>query len=249
MTLPRFSGEASLYRTRNRYRSSAIVFSGSIATQSVVPALTFEDTQNCDRCEQKCIDQSADCTAVATGTWLAGLAGCALSGPFYPICAGVVSTTYAGAVGICSAKLGVCTAICHAPGESCCPKFCGPGHCCSTGETCLSDGCCPSGQQVCGDDCCAPGASCCGGACCSAGNSCCAGTCCQAGVPCGADGNCAHFGGGPPPPPPKFDCAPGRAPCGFPDATGVIRTCCPPGLQCCNYTPEFGPECKTSCLH
>jgi hypothetical protein len=250
MNLPQFNAEASMYRTGNRYRSSAVVFGGSLSTQSVTPALTYEDTVNCERCENKCNDQTAECAGYAVATWTAGLAACALSGPLYPICAAGVSSAYALAEAGCAVKLAICSGICNAPGESCCPVSCGLGHCCSTGETCLADGCCPSGQQVCGGTCCAPGASCCGGKCCAPGASCCAGTCCQAGVPCGADGGCAHFGGGPPPPPPKFACAPGRAPCGFPDATGVIRTCCPPGLLCCGYSAQFGPDCKAgTCIH
>jgi hypothetical protein len=79
----------------------------------------------------------------------------------------------------------------NSPGESCCPVFCGPGHCCSTGETCMPDGCCPSGRQVCGGECCAQGASCCAGECCGPGDHCCGSACCPANVPCGPDGFCA----------------------------------------------------------
>jgi hypothetical protein len=247
--MPGFSAEATLYRTRNRYRSSRAAPDGAIPAQSVVAALTHEDTENCARCVDKCNQQSSDCVDYATAMWTIALAGCALSGPFYPACAAAATGTYAVATAGCFAKLALCDGVCYLPGESCCPQFCGLGHCCSKGETCMPDGCCPSGRQVCGGECCAQGATCCVGACCGPGDHCCGNACCPANVPCAPDGSCAGFGNGPPPPPPPHSCPPGHAPCGFPDSTGVVRTCCPPGLQCCSYSPEFGPICEVSCIH
>lgn len=49
------------------------------------------------------------------------------------------------------------------------------------------------------------------------------------------------FGNQPPPPPPVNNCIFGGAPCG--------PKCCPPGLQCCSYSPQFGADSRTSCLH
>jgi hypothetical protein len=86
---------------------------------------------------------------------------------------------------------------------------------------------CPLKQAVCGGNCCDQTAPCCGDHCCSLLP--------PVGTPTAA--------------PPPASCSPDRAPCGFKDATGVIRTCCPPGLQCCSFSAEFGPECKTTCLH
>ena len=243
INMPGFSAEVTLYRTRNRYRSSGSALDSAISAQSVVPALTFEDTENCTRCENKCNDQGAQCAGYAVGTWLLALASCAATGPGYPICASAASSAYALAEAACAGKTAACNAICNAPGESCCPVFCGPGHCCSTGETCFLDGCCPSDRQVCGGECCAQGASCCVGACCGPEDHCCGNACCPANVPCGADGFCAGFGHGPPPPPPDNGCYlfAGGSPCG--------KKCCYGGLQCCSYSDEFGPDCRTSCIH
>ncbi len=241
MSLPRFTADHSLYRSGNSYHSYGAEQDLAISLQSVVPTLTFEDTANCSRCENKCNEQSAECVGTAVAAWMIGLVGCAFSGPFYPICASGVSAAYATAVGVCTAKLAACHAVCNLPGESCCPQFCELGHCCSRGETCMPNGCCPSDRQVCGAECCPQGASCCDGACCGPEEHCCGNACCPANVPCGTDGLCAGFTTTPPPPPPANNCIFGGAPCG--------PKCCPPGLQCCSYSPEFGADCKTSCLH
>jgi hypothetical protein len=232
MNLPAFTAEFSLYRSRNSYRV-ATAPDISIPAQSVVPALTYEDNVNCARCENKCNEQSAECAGYATASWLAGLLGCAVSGPLYPICAGGVTTAYATANAICIGKLAFCHAVCNASGESCCPVFCG-GHCCSKGETCLPDGCCPSNRQVCGGECCPNGYSCCGD------------TCCPPSAFCRDDGNgkfCSDVPGNlpstPSPPPPPNNCLFGGAPCG--------SKCCPPGLECCGVF-NGQPDCRTSCL-
>lgn len=243
INIPGFNAEATLYRTRNRYRVSGSASSASLTAQSVVPALNSEDSARCSACENKCNGSYADCVGIATATWLAGLGACAATGPFYPLCATPVTIAFSLANGLCAAKLTACHVVCNAPGDSsCCPVFCELGHCCSTGETCTSHGCCPSGRSVCGDQCCPEGYSCCGGTCCP--NHCCGGTCCDAGVPCCGDSCCSIFGGGgPPPPPPESGCYlfEGGSPCG--------SKCCFGGLQCCGYSAEFGPDCRTTCIH
>ena len=238
MNIPAFTAESSLYRTNTRYHSSVAELRDAIPAGSVVAALNYDDTANCEACENKCNDQAFDCNAVATLTWTLGLAGCAIFGPFAPACAVPVTAAYALAVGVCTAKLAACTGICYLPGNRCCPVFCELGHCCSHGETCTTHGCCPPGQAVCNGECCPEGYNCCGDICCP--NNCCGGTCCDAGVPCCGD-KCCGFDPGPPPPPPPNNCIFGGAPCG--------PKCCPPGLQCCSYSPEFGADCRTSCIH
>lgn len=241
MNLPAFTAEFSLYRSRNSYRV-ATAPDVAIPAQSVMPALTYEDTVNCSRCEDKCNEQSADCVEVATATWAAGLVACAVFGPFSPACAIPVTAAYAFANGICAGKLTACRVVCNAPGESCCPVFCELGHCCSHGETCMPEGCCPSNQVVCGGECCGLGESCCGD------------TCCPPNYFCRDGGNgkfCSdvpgNFPNTPPPTPPPYSCPPGAAPCGFPDSSGVIRTCCPPGLQCCGFF-NGQPDCARICI-
>ena len=259
MNLPHFAAEASIYRSRRHY-SAPLLYSGrSQADQTIVASYRpgVETMKGCYRCtEENCATHLEYCNIGAD-------IGCFL----FP--AGCLAAQAA-----CDAEYLACLGVCVAPvvGE-CCPTPCGvpnpfdPGsNCCDHGEHCVSpgdpnsrQGCCPSSQSVCGGRCCAPSEYCCGDVCCPEGTVCCGGSCCpneccrdnccDAGVPCGADGFCAHFGGGPPPPPPPFDCPPGAAPCGIPDNTGVIRTCCPPGLQCCSYSAKFGPDCRTSCIH
>lgn len=186
INIPGFSAEATLYRTRNRYRLSISALSTSVTAQSVVPALNSEDRARCDRCENKCNNAAAECLGYATGSWSAALAGCAAFGPFAPACAIPATAIYLSACGVCYAKLALCYVVgCNLPGDSsCCPEFCELGHCCSRGETC------------CGDMCCAPGQTCCGG-----------NKCCPAGWHC-TDGFCSDsvpFSNEPPPTPPPYN--------------------------------------------
>lgn len=238
MTLPAFTAESSLYRTNGRYRSSVAHRSGSTGAHSVVAA--FSSTA-CSDCENKCNDAAADCVATATAVWGVGLAGCAIFGPFAPLCAGAVTTTYLIANGVCFTKLAGCHAInCNLPGKPCCPVSCSAGHCCAEGETCMAHGCCPSGRVVCGGDCCSLGASCCGNKCCPPGSHCCGDTCCAENIPCCGNTCCSLFPPGTlPPTPPINNCIFGGEPCG--------GKCCPPGLQCCGII-NGQPDCKMSCL-
>jgi hypothetical protein len=262
MNLPHFTAASTLYRSRRHYSASLAYGDSSLSGHTVVASYRPgpETMRECYHCtEETCAKQLATCEFLAD-----------LSCLFPPACA--------PAHAACYLKYGECLAQCVAPiiGD-CCPKVCSvpnpfdPGSgCCDEGEGCVSEGdpnarkgCCPSGRSVCGGKCCDAGDQCCGDLCCPEGHACCGGTCCEAGTHCCGDtcclanipccgGTCCSLlppVGTPPPPPPPHSCGPGGVPCGFPDATGVIRTCCPPGLQCCNYSAEFGPDCKTMCLH
>jgi hypothetical protein len=259
MNLPHFTAEASIYRSRRHY-SAPLLYSGSSqADQTIVASYRpgVDTMKGCYECtEETCASNLKFCSLGADLGCLLLPAGCL------------------AAQGTCDLEYLGCLGNCVRPGGDCCPTPCGvpnpfdPGsNCCDEGEHCVSpgdpnsrQGCCPSSQSVCGGRCCAPSEYCCGDVCCPEGTVCCGGTCCpnvccgdeccDAGVPCGADGSCAGFGNHPPPPPPPFDCSNGGVPCGFPDSTGVIRTCCPAGQLCCGYSAQFGPDCKIgTCIH
>ena len=262
MNIPQFSAEASLYRTTRQYRSSISEYRAQPATPySVFPAYmpgpaTQRDcsvcTGSCDKLFEVCgIGVVAGVSAVCVATLGFG-------------CPAAVAAGEAVLVG-CAEAYAACIGYCNVPGwvpvvgGYCCPKICGPPNplegsgsgCCDLGEACVDQddpnsrqGCCPSGQLVCGGKCCAVGDQCCGD------------TCCPPNYFCREGGFCSEFpsdlgppAGTPPPLPPQYACSPGSAPCGFADSSGVIRTCCPPGLQCCGYSGRFGPDCRKSCLH
>lgn len=272
MHLPGFSAEASIYRSRRVYGS--FPGPGAVAPGMVVPGLEaavvpayrpgLKTLASCNKCLGECDDYKSGCDIVADAI----LAGCL----FPPACPAAVAASN-DAHALCSATALACKGACDA--FTCCPKLCGipnpfdPGSgCCDHGEHCVDksdlnarDGCCPADRHVCGGNCCDPleyccgdfccpeGNPCCGGTCCPPDNHCCGDTCCPTDIPC-CGGTCCSLlpPPGPPPTPPPAGCPWGSAPCGFPDKTGVIRTCCPPGLQCCFYSPEFGPDCRTNCV-
>jgi hypothetical protein len=237
MNIPQFTAQASLYRTSNRYRSTVADFGGLIADQSVVAAyIPGPDTQaRCSGCtyypttlRDICLTKTA--FMVTQACWISLGFGCGAAIAWGYQQAASCEQAYLAGFGIC-----------HIPGGPCCPKVCGihtPGSegsgCCDHGEACVGshnpntrDGCCPVGQE-------------------------CGGNCCAKGEYCLEGGFCSEFPGPllpppgtPPPPPPSFSCPPGAAPCGVPDSSGVIRTCCPPGLQCCGNSVQ---DCRTSCL-
>src|SRR5262245_45074719 len=101
---PGFTAEATLYRSHNRYRSYSAPNAGGSATLSIVPALNDADRGRCTRCENKCSEQAAECTGYAAAGFAIALAGCAASGPFWPICAGIATGTYYTAIAGCGAK-------------------------------------------------------------------------------------------------------------------------------------------------
>lgn len=230
-SVPGFTAESTLYKSANRYVSYGPEMNGAVPASSVLLALNDADRGRCDRCEQKCIDQAAQCTGYAAASWGIALVGCAASGPFWPICAAAASTTYAAAVGLCELKHAACLAgECYFPGGSCCPVFCGLGHCCSTGEQCTDNGCCPADRHVCAGTCCDKGYFCCNGQCC---NEMC------------IDGVCTYPSFGPYTP---VEREPARAPNPFtggcePNWTKCHDQCCPPGQKCCGY------GCDYSCIN
>jgi len=237
MNIPAFTAQASLYRTSNRYRSSGAECDGSMPAQSVVAAyIPGPETMNrCSGCIDVCV-ATRDICLVKVGIEVLEECGGTLGFG----CLGAIGWGYIQTGG-CYAHYAECFGICHIPSvdelgwnSPCCPKVCGihtPGSagsgCCDLDETCVGsdvpntrDGCCPAGQY-------------------------CAGNCCAIGEICGSDGICrtqpSFTDNTPPPPPPVNNCIFGGAPCG--------PKCCPPGLQCCNYSAQFGPDCRTSCVH
>jgi hypothetical protein len=233
MNIPAFSAQASLYRSNNRYYSSGAEFGGSISDQSVIAAyIPGPRTQErCSGCTDICVGLRDVCLAgvavtVAEACW--GTLGFG--------CGAALAWGYLQAGG-CYAQYAHCFGLCQIPtnpiwDSPCCPKVCGihtlgiaGSGCCDHGEACVGshnpntrDGCCPVGQE-------------------------CHGNCCAPGEYCLDDGSCStepgYFANPPPPPPPVNNCIFGGEPCG--------PKCCPPGTHCCNYSVEFGPECKTSC--
>lgn len=250
MNLPEFSAQASLYRSRNNYRFSGGDFCDSIPAQSILPAyIPGSGTQNrCSGCTDICGDFRDVCLAKTALEVFEGCAETLLLGCGPVIAMGFLQTA------ACYAHYSECFGYCNIPTvpgvwkSSCCPKVCGiptPGiagsGCCDLGETCKGlgmrdntrDGCCPVGRD-CGSVCCAPDEKCCGNICCPQDWYC---------PDPDSGGGCVEnyqFGNTPPPPPPVNNCIFGEAPCG--------PKCCPPGLVCCGYSAQFGPNCKTSCI-
>jgi len=243
MNILGFTAQASLYRTSNSYRSSALDFGGLSPTQSVVLAyMPGSQTQaQCSTCLGSCAKNLAECSVIAGAL----LAPCV----FPPACAFAAAAAGAALV-VCDVTSLACIADCT--WNDCCPKKCGtpnpfdPGAgCCDENEQCgdrydanSRQGCCPSDQNVCGDKCCAKGESCCGD------------TCCPPNYFCRDGGFCSQFPSPllpehptTPPPPPRprstVKCRVGYKNCG--------NTCCPPELECCYDRFTNTGLCKDSC--
>ena len=251
MSIPAFSAQASLYSNSRRYRSSITESDAkSSSGHSIVPAyMPGPATQHeCALCTDACAVPRDVCLSKVA---ISVAEGCIASLGFG--CGAAISLGYLQAAS-CLATYAVCLDYCNIPDLGvtgfhgpCCPKVCswpdliagfGSG-CCDHGEACVDkddpnsrEGCCPTEQAVCGGDCCAKGEYCCGENCCPADYF------CRDGV------SCSQFPGDfnpgtPPPPPPADNCIFGGEPCG--------PKCCPPGTHCCNYHPETGADCRTSC--
>lgn len=230
--VPAFTAEASLYQTRQRYRSFGFKSGDGPVGRPVVPAYHPgpETQRKCTRCGEIALRSLGICLA-------AGAIASIPCGPFYPACAGA-------ALVACDLKLLGDMAACSL--DDCCPKVCGainpfdPGAgCCDANEQCVGrydpnsrGGCCPSDQTVCAGKCCARGETCCGETCCPPGHFCRGGWICEPTF-------IGSFPTTPPPPPPVDNCFFGGAPCG--------GKCCPPGLQCCGVF-NGQPDCRTSCI-
>lgn len=236
MNLPAFSARASLYRTGNRYRSAVAEAGNLTADQSIVAAYIPgpETQQSCSGCTRGCEVARNICLTKAAVEVVEGCVGSLFFGCGAVISLGLLQTA------ACYEGYTSCLGYCDIPGGlgpfsgPCCPKVCGIHNpliagsgCCDHGEACVGshnpntrDGCCPVGQE-------------------------CHGNCCAKGEYCLEGGICStepgYFANPPPPPPPVNNCILGGAPCG--------PKCCPPGLQCCNYSAQFGPDCRTSCVH
>lgn len=266
MNIPEFTAEASLYRTSNCYRSSGSELGGSPYTQSVVAAyFPGDETQGkCSDCLEGCATTNASCNVIALATVWNPIAAAAA----YAACA----TEAALCVGWCENPIWgkCCPKLCGVPN----PFDPGSG-CCDHGEACVDqndpnsrNGCCPSDQRVCAGKCCPPNYHCCGDTCCPEGESCCGDMCCPPKYYCCGDTCCPpnyycrddgsggkfcsdvpyNFPNTPPPPPLPHTCPPGAEPCGLPDRSGVIWTCCPPGLKCCDVDSNGQPVCRTTCI-
>jgi hypothetical protein len=273
---PRFTAETALYKSTRHYHGVWSDHGGLSSTDMTIVPAYYPGPETRHAC-YNCNAHAARNDFICVGTAVAvGAAACAASGWWtFGISCAAAGAAAAVAIGACHLKLAGEMAWCLA--DDCCPKLCGvldpfdPGSgCCDSDETCVSQndpnsrqGCCPSNQVVCAGKCCAVGefccgssccplpSQCCGDVCCPPPNHCCGGSCCPPGIPCCGDRCCTlvPLGGVPNRPQAATSCAPGSAPCGFPDSSGVIRTCCPPGLECCGYSAQFGPDCRTSCLH
>jgi hypothetical protein len=252
MSLPAFSAQASLYSSSRRYRSSITESDAkSSSGHSIVPAyMPGPATQHdCGVCTGLCDKEIEGCAILVAAAVSAVCIGTLGFG-----CPGAVAAGEAVLVA-CAEAYAACIGYCNIPGwvpvvgGYCCPKICGfpnplegsGSGCCDLGENCVNQddpnsrqGCCPSDQLVCGGNCCAKGERCCGDTCCPPDYYCVGGNYCSQ-YPTGN----VPFGNPPPPPPPADNCIFGGEPCG--------PKCCPPGTHCCNYSVEFGPECRTSC--
>jgi hypothetical protein len=224
VSIPQFTAEATLYRSRRQYRLSPTNSGAPQSDQPITPAYFPgpETMKECYHCtEVSCAREYGECLIGAHATCAASV--------WLPFLAPVCILAEEG----CPSDYVRCLATCVAPvvGD-CCPHPCrvpnpfSPGDgCCDAGETCVDEndpnsrgGCCPSGQSVCGGKCCLPGDICSGDACCPPGTQMlCNGVCC-AGV-CDKDGNCC-----------QTDLCGGK--------------CRPPFNKCCNgQICDFGEEC------
>ena len=238
MNIPKFTAQASLYRTSGHYRFSPSDSGGVPSNESVAPAyFPGSETQaRCSGCLEGCAEALAYCSIGPATTF-------ATCGWWNPICTAVA----AAAQGACNLASASCSAVCAF--TTCCPNPCGfpnpfePGQgCCDRGENCVDrndpnarQGCCPADQIVCAGRCCPKGHSCCGGECCPPDMHC-------------VNNSCTYpsFGGGPPPPPPpppphpfgiEYLCPLGWTRCGN-------YGCCAPGLECCG-----DGSCKRDCTY
>ncbi len=262
MSLPLFTAEASLCKTRQTYRgySSFGPDTGSIVAASV-PAHPHSDSPSC----KACLDLGGLAYAGCLGQAVVTAGYC---GPFlYFLClagevAGCVTAylTYAGTV--CHA-FGIPSWLGGTLGPPCCPVVCSAG-CCNSGETCAGldpttaqNLCCSPGLTVCGQNCCdasercMPDGSCCPTAnlcghedCCTPDETCmpqdyccpndqvCGQTCCSSGDTCMPDGSC---------------CPAGHKVCSgncCPDPNDV----CDPTTNTCTQTcPDGTPTCGGNC--
>ena len=250
MSAPGFTGQASIFRSRNRYQVNTAVLNTSPQQNSFVPAYPLPETmRQCRKCQDNCLRNRTVCEA--------GLAwGCA----FGPL-------GCAAAWAACEGYYALCLGACHlpdfplSPGE-CCPVPCSfgsffeslfdPGvNCCDYNETCVDRndpnsryGCCPADQIVCGGNCCAKGERCCGTTCCPTNHPCCNGQCCGASDMLCVNGHCGYPDFGPyipappsekPTPPVSGQCPPGRKLCGADKCCRQDQYCCGgPGAEYCS---------------
>ena len=253
MSLPGFTAEASMFRSRRQYASGAFGLDAAAPSDTVQLAYRpgSETQSSCRKCLDGCNSAAENCVADASSILL----GCI----FPPDCA-IAVAAYGEALATCAITNAACKGVCALPYfGSCCPKVCGfpdpldPGSgCCDEGEHCVDendpnarDGCCPADRSTCGGHCCAPGDSCCGDSCCPAGYTCDQGVCCPpyyhvcGGQCCGAFNKCCNgqccssadqqcdpvTGACSTPPRPPSPCRAGWELC--------AGECCPPDKVCC----------------
>ncbi len=252
MNIPEFTAQASLYRTSNRYWSSALNLGGSLPNQPVVPAqgcmqMPFQgagvesyrgqpELMLYFTLPSRCNDVINIMWATPGGSWQ--------QLKFDP---------YDDDFGFCIPYNGHCTyRIGHRINANLDEPYLFKVQSCRT-RALASSVCgpwsyvaqyCPGGRD-CGSNCCAQGEYCCGDTCCPQDHKCCGdGTCCPPDLFCLEGGGCGYprFDTHPPPPPsPVNNCIFGGEPCG--------PKCCFGDTHCCGYSVEFGADCRRSCVH
>jgi hypothetical protein len=201
MNIPKFTAEASLYRTSRYYRMTA-TFDDAYGT--MYPAFSITDFV---KISSDFLDLHHPVPIAWVKTW-ACCRNCLASFP----CADescrrqrLFSCTRkcdAELTGGCDTKvwcppgIAACNGVCCEPGEVCTLDGCSPPNRVCNDRiclgTCLPGGfCCPPDRIVCGGRCCRPGKFCCrGGICCPDGTQCCGGGCCPHGTKCCRDKWC-----------------------------------------------------------
>jgi hypothetical protein len=204
MNIPKFTAQASLYRTSRHYRMTA-TFDDTYGT--MYPAFSITDF----------VKISPDFLDPIVSVNLSITDFVKISPDFLDpivslnprVCCRNCLASFPCADESCRRqRLSFCTHECdayHIGGCACPPgRTVCEGQCCGEGEVCTTDGCC-SPNQACNNRCCGYGEKCtpvgcclwdsvvCGGRCCPPGTKCCpGGICCPAGTQCCGGGYCAH---------------------------------------------------------
>lgn len=213
MTAPGSTAEASLYQTREHYRTPRHRLDGA-------GGVPIGEVAWLTRCIRDCQEGSYD-PDLPEGLQYPTPSGCRA----WCLENGRPETPH-----FTCQRPGVKTCAWPAPGSADIPVQCCPTthECCPSGSGHLSSlTCCPPGKSCCGGTCCPTGQVCCDGTCCGPGQGCCDGECFTPGQQvCTSAGVCL----------PKHVCAGG---CCFPDQDCVAGKCC--GGPICHGTRRCCP--------